>query len=47
MSGGDHPPQACYEKWAQLNNVSIPWASLNTGQQANWALIAQAAINAQ
>ena len=47
MSGSDKPPKAAYTMWAQTHNVSIPWESLTTGEQGNWNLIAQAAINAQ
>ena len=46
MSGNDKPPKAAYNIWAQTHGISIPWESLTTAEQGNWALIAQAAINA-
>lgn len=45
MSGGDHPPQAAYKVWAAANSAPA-WDTLNTAQQALWAAVAQAAINA-
>ena len=46
MSGNDKPPKAAYDKWAQLNNVSVTWDQLTTAQPVNWQAIAQAAIDA-
>lgn len=46
LDGPDKPPQAAYEKWAQITGDTTTWNQLTTAQQANWGAIAQAAINA-
>lgn len=46
MSGPDKPPQAAYQMWAQINQVSTTWDQLTNAQQANWEAIANAAIEA-
>jgi hypothetical protein len=45
-SGGDHPPQAAYEAWLAFNPGQPTWADLTSDVQAEWNLIAQAAIDA-
>lgn len=47
MSGSDKPPRAAYNAWAAQTNATLTWEQLTTAQQAMWAVVAQAAINAQ